>query len=675
MVRANLAKVPQEVVGGVAILTLLLVLLVPLPSIVLDLLLAINMVAAFLLVMLAVTVDDRARLSVFPTALLLMTLGRLALNVASTRLILTQGTEFSGVMVRAFGSWVLGGSYAVGLVLFAILVAIQYFVVAKGSERVAEVAARFRLDMTPMKQMGIEARVQDKSLAREAAEDERARLQLESDFFGALDGAIKFVKGETVAGMLITAINLVGGTMIGLAHGQGGVAEVMGTFCLLTVGDGLVGLIPSMMVALAAGLVVTRTEGAGALAGRVVDEALQNQMAVGVALLAVGVLMALFGFFSGVDPLGFLVLAVLCFAASGVFLLGADEEGAEVGTDDGVTVELGPETHAALVTAFPEALAVNLDAAARLLTKETGVPSEVPRLFAAEDLEEGAWRVRVRGLVAAEGRLDVERYLAVHPGEAPVERLEGDPDKDPCGNRPAMLIPAEAVGHAVQLGYQVMNPAEVLGARVGGVLVASASDLMGVEETETWLQEGARRYPAVTREISAGMGTVEVRDALAGLLSERVSIRPPIHVLEALSRHKALRGQALVEALRGELGRIIAAPLIDGEGLVRALVLAPGLEATLRASLTPATSGGGEVLGIDPELGGELLMMTRARSQALAKRGLVPVLVVSRRLRPHLATFLRKDSPDLRVLAFEELEGAELRVEARLERFERAALA
>lgn len=662
---------PPEVLAGIGVLGLFMVILIPLPSLVLDLLLVGNMVLAFLMVVLAVSVEDRRQLSAFPTLLLGMTLGRLALNVASTRLILTQGEAFGGVLVRAFGSWVLGGSYAVGVVLFGILVAIQYFVVAKGSERVAEVAARFRLDGLPLQQMGIEARVQDKALTRDEATRERARLQQESDFFGAMDGASKFVKGETMAGMLVTAINFVGGVVLGVVAAGMSPGEAMQTFCLLTVGDGLVGLVPSMMVALAAGLVITRTEGEGALSARVTREFFQNTPAVGVAAAAVGLLMTLFGLFSGVNPLGFLVLAASCFAAAGIFF-SLDAEPADPSrAEAAVEVEVSEATRGALEAAFPGARGLFLQAAGDRLYRERGVRVETPRLGVAAGLEDGAFRVRIRGLEAGGGTLDPSRWLAIHPGgDAPGERLPGEPDADPVGKRPAMLIAPDAVGRALELGYEVMDPGEVLAARVSNLLLEGAAELMGVQETEEWLREAGRRYPAVLREIEGSMGVVEVQGALEGLLAEGVSIRAQVRILEALSRRHSLRGQSLVEAVRAEIGGVIATPLVGADGVLRCLGVAPALEVELKQQVTVGEDGG-EFLAVDPDLAGDLLSGARARADGLRGRGLAPTLIVSRKLRPHLFRLLARVVPDLRVLAYEEAEGVEVRVEAHLDRFPR----
>ncbi len=662
--------------AGPLVLLLLGVVLFPLPAMLLDLCLVANLVAAFLLVMLAASIEQKTRLSMLPTLLLVMTLGRLALNVASTRLILTQGSSFAGVLVLAFGSWVLQGSLGVGLVLFSILVAVQYLVVAKGSERVAEVAARFRLDALPMRQTMIEARRQDRSLTPDEADRELAELQQESDFYGALDGASKFVKGETMAGFLITGINLVGGIAIGLSRGEGSLGDVVRTYCLLTVGDGLVGWVPSMMVAVAAGLVTTKTSGQGSLSLRVVDEVLQSPVAVGVSLLGTGSMLLVFGAFSGVRPLTFLGLATLCFAGAGVFFWthSQAEAAAQAEAPDApVVLELSETTWRRLAQAFPQALAPNLEAAGHGLRDQLGIRIPVPELRPRSDLQAGRWRVLVDGLLAGEGDLDPERYLAVHSGEAPGERLPGDPDRDPLGHRPALLIAPEAAAKAQSLGYEVLSPPEVLGARLARVLLDRAADLFDHEAAKAWLAEGSRRFPALAREVSA-LGVTALREVLVGLLSEGVSLRSNARILEALAVKREHKGRALLEAVRAEIGRLVVEPLLGADRQLRCLVLAPALEAELRASFAPGDDGG-EFLAIAPDLGGELTMAIRARSEGMARRGMVPVLLVSRRLRPHLRHFLRGRVADLRVLAYEEADGIGLRTEAVIDRFSRPGAA
>jgi flagellar biosynthesis protein FlhA len=667
-----------EFLAAPVVLLLFVVILVPLPSLVLDALLVLNMGAAFLLLLLAVSTTDHAQLSVFPTLLLAMTLGRLSLNVASTRLILTDGTRFGGVIVRAFGDFVMGGSYAVGLILFAVLVTIQYFVVAKGSERVAEVAARFRLDSLPLKQMGIETRAQDGSLTPEEATAERRRLQQESDFYGAMDGASKFVKGETMAGFLVTAINFFGGLLLGLGRGDGSLTEVLGTFSLLTVGDGLVGLVPSLMLAVAAGFVITRTEGEGALSERVLDEFLQSHGAVGASFMGIGILVSILGLASGADPLGFLALAVIAFGISAVFLgsdQAADPRRAGAGGGGGGTAPVTLELHGGLLEALealgPGAVEANLAAAADRLFSERGLRVAAPMARASADLPRNHWRLQLRGVGSGGGELDPDRYLAVFSGEHPGERLPGDPDRDPLGGRPALLIAPEAVGKAMGLGCDVMNPAELLGARVSEDLLASAAELCGFQETEAWIKQAAERYPAVVREVRAAHKLPEIQALLAALLAEGVSVRHPVRLLEALSLRAGLKGQGLVEAVRSDIARVIAEPLLGEGGELRALTLQAEVEAELKDSFREGEDGG-EFLAISPDLAADLLSALRARSQALLKKGVTPVLLVSRRLRPHLYRFAAAQAPGLRVLAYDEVGGASVRVEARLGRFERA---
>lgn len=673
---ARLRSLRPEFLAAPVVLMLFVVILVPLPSLVLDALLVLNMGAAFLLLLLAITTRDHAQLSVFPTLLLAMTLGRLSLNVASTRLILTEGSRFGGVIVRAFGDFVMGGSYAVGLILFSVLVTIQYFVVAKGSERVAEVAARFRLDSLPLKQMGIETRAQDGSLTPEEATLERRRLQQESDFYGAMDGASKFVKGETMAGFLVTAINFFGGLALGLGRGDGSITEVLGTFALLTVGDGLVGLVPSLMLAVAAGLVITRTEGEGALSERVLDEFLQSHRAVGASFLGIGLLISILGLASRTDPLGFLMLAAISFGIAAVFL-GSEEPEARVPGGvarahpaSPVMVELHPGLLAALEALGPGAVEANLAAAADRLFVERGLRVATPVAAASRELPENAWRLQLRGVGSGGGTLDPDRYLAVFAGEHPGERLPGDPDRDPLGGRPALLIAPDAVGKAMGLGCEVMNPAELLGARVSEELLGSAAELCGFEEAEAWVKQAAERYPAVVREVRAAHKLPEIQALLAALLAEGVSVRHPVRLLEALSQRAGLRGQGLVEAVRADIARVIAEPLLGEGGELRALTLQPEVEAELKGCFREGEDGG-EFLAIPPDLAADLLSALRARSQALLKRGETPVLLVSRRLRPHLYRFAQPQAPGLRVLAYDEVAGAQVRVEARLGRFER----
>lgn len=673
--REQFQKIPTEFFLAGGVLLAILVVLVPLPSLFLDMLLVVNMGLAFLLLMLALSTEETSQLSVFPTLLLGMTMGRLVLNVASTRLILTQGTQFGGVIVRAFGSFVVGGSYGVGVILFMVLVCIQLMVISKGSERVAEVAARFALDGLSSKQVGIESRAQEGVLTPEEAEHERRSLQQKADFFGSMDGASKYVKGENLAGLLITAINFFGGITLALVHGGGaGAGELLETYALLTVGDGLVGLLPSMLLAVATGLVITKTEGDGSLGTRVMDEVFQSNRAAGVSFLGVGCFVLVLGVFSGVDPLGFLFLVVVCFSIAALFLMALeDEEEVQGGMEapTGVQVMLHPGLLDTLREKHKGGLEVGMHAAASQLARTLGVRIPTPELGTCDSLEESCWEVRIHELACGGGALDPTRVLALYPGNAPGERLPGDPDQDPTGNRPAQLIAPEASLEAAELGCDLLDPTELLGLRVSRVLMAHARELFGQDETEQWLREAQERYPAVVREARAAHKGPEIKALLVGLLTEGVAIRQPRPILEALSQIGGLRGQALVEAVRGSLGKQIVAPLKAADGVLHALTLLPAAEEELKASMREGEDGG-NFLDVPMDLAGDLLSGARARCEGMRRKGLTPCLVVSRGLRPHLYHFLRGHIPDLRVLAYEEARTAPIQNLGRLGRFQPA---
>jgi flagellar biosynthesis protein FlhA len=654
------------------VLLAIFVMLVPLPSLILDMLLVLNMGLAFLLVLLALSFEEISQISVFPTLVLGMTMGRLVLNVASTRLILTQGTKFGGIIVKAFGSFVVGGNYGVGVVLFLILVCIQVLVISKGSERVAEVAARFALDGLPMKQAGIETRVSNGVISPEEAEVERMNLQQEADFFGSMDGASKYVKGENLAGLVITGINFFAGLTLGMLNGGGAATELLATYALLTIGDGLVGLVPSLLLAAATGFIITKTEGEGSLSLRVFSEIFQSYHAVGAAFMGVGLFVTVLGLFSGVDPLGFFILAVLCFGIAGLFLFSAEEHSAslgEDGRDEQILVELHPDLLESLQKMHPGGLEANLKAASDRLRKERGVEVEAPAVRSGEGLMEGEWQVLLHGNPAGGGRMDDQRYLAVFTGEVPGERLEGDPDKDPLGNRPAMLIAPDAVGEAARLGCQIYDPVDLLGVRVSEVLLERAHDILGQDETEAWLREAQDRYPAVVREARSAHQSTEIKTLLLGLLRENISIRFPRPILESLSQRTGARGQALLELVRQDLARSIVRPLlVDGGGLP-ALTLMPSAESELKASLIQGEDGGWH-LHPPMDLSADLLSGARARSEGMRRKGFIPCLLVSRGLRPHLYRFLIGSIPDLRVLAYEEAGAVRILNQGRLDRFQ-----
>ncbi|GAC1302795.1 MAG: flagellar biosynthesis protein FlhA [Vulcanimicrobiaceae bacterium] len=659
------AKTITYAFAGV-VLSIVGILVVPLPPLVLDGLLALNILGSGIVLLLAITVGEPLEFAAFAPALLIATLFRLALDVSATRLILTQGHVEGGVgeIIPAFGELVVHGNLVVGLIVFAILITIQFIVIASGSQRVAEVAARFTLDAMPGKQMAIDAEVHAGMLDAEGARRKRIAVQREADFYGAMDGAGKFVKGDAIAALVIVALNLLGGVVVGIAYHGMDVLAALNTFAILSIGNALVTTLPAFLLSTSMGLMVTRASGSGSLGVDIATQLLDRP-----DVLSAGAAFAL--------VLAFVpALPHVLFGALGVGLFGVARFGrrrqreavaaAEAARDaarraairrpemalglvgvDALAIDVGLELGAFLVPPLADSLLDRIGEVRRAIAADIGIV--MPGVRLRDDLtRDGAtYAIRVRDAVAGEGRLRMDRVLAV-ADEALLARFDGERVREPVYGLPAIWIAAGEREHAVANGALVFDPISVVGSHLAEIVRTHASALLGRQELQTLLEHLRATVPTLVREIGAEpLTTATVHRVFDLLLRERVWPRDAIATLEALVDAAATTRDpvALAEAVRR---RIVPQQLRRRTlAVLEPLIIDPVFEAELHAWLVDGT------LAPQPETAVHLRNAVAAYVPSVPRER--AALVCASALRAPLADFVRRFGTSLDVFAYGEL--------------------
>ena len=662
--------------GGV--LVLLGVMLVPLPQVVLDLLITGNLALSLLVLVTVLRAREPLEFSTFPSILLFATLWRLSLNVASARLILLEGD--AGAVIHAFGQFVVGGNIFVGGVIFLILIVVQFVVITKGATRVSEVAARFTLDALPGKQMAIDADLAAGHIREDQARERRAAVSREAEFHGAMDGASKFVRGDAVAGLLITAINIVGGIVMGLSDGMG-VMEALQKYAVLTIGDGLVTQIPALLVSTAAGIITVKSSSHSSLSTDLAGELLSRPGVLGT----VAAMTLALGLAPGIPVLPFLAVggaaaAVMALRrstlatdearttaqeqATAATEAGSSAEPADAVKDalqvDRLSLELGYSLVPMADTASGGTVVERIALLRKQVASEWGWMVPPVRVKESLTLPPDGYRVLIAGHEVASGALQPGRYLAIGPAEA-TATLEGTPTTEPAFGVPAAWVREEDRAIAELRGCTVVDPTTVLLTHLGEVVRAQAAELLSRDDVQALLEQLKKHAPAVVSEAWPALVSLgEVQRVLAALLRDRVPIRLLAPILEALA-DQAPRGKdptALVEAARGRVARAVVAPHLDGEGRLLVITLDPRVERRLSDGLTPRPGAP------DPGLDGPFLhglvegIVAETKRAAERPGGRDPVLVVQAALRPKLGELLRSTLPRLSVLSYAELGGA-----------------
>ena len=656
----------------VAVLSIVAMLVVPLPPVLLDALLALDVMAACAVLVTALSVQDPLELSAFPSLVLIATLFRLSLDVSATRLILTQGDipGGAGTVIPAFGEFVMRGNLVVGLLLFVILLVVQLAVVANGTQRVAEVAARFTLDAMPGKQMAIDADLHAGLIDAQSARARRRAVQAEADFYGAMDGAGKFVRGDAIAAVVIVAVNLVAGFAIGVFQKHLDAGAAVATFALLSIGNALATTLPAFLISTAAGVMVTRAASDAPLG----DDLARQLSAHPGATRAVGSAMLLLAFIPGTPHLAFgaLGLAGLGFAQAA---LRANESRTRAAAAEELQRRRAdarkPESAVALVGVeqlsidVGEALLPLLDEPAgsallaRIASLRTNVALEIgvviPGVRVRDDLRlpPRAYAIRVRDRVAARGELHADRALAIGPRPA-LSQLPGDWTQDPVSGADARWVAeTDLTNSDTTANAIVVDPIGVLASALGKAVRANAHALLGRQEVQALLDHVRRTHPAAIKGVVPELASLGlVQRVLQYLVREGVSIRDIVAVLETIAdeAESTKDPSSIAEAARRRLAPVICASIADADGTIRAIALAPELEQRLIDALVVTERG--PFIGIEPEAAERLRI---GLAGAASRRGGAVVVVCTRQLRAALARFAEIANVRATVLAVDEV--------------------
>ena len=654
-----------HLIAPVLVITVVVVMVVPLPPMLLDLLLSIDIGLAVVLMLTAIYVKEPIEFSVFPSLLLLLTLLRLSLNVASTRLVLLhghEGTDAAGSVIASFGAFVVGGSFVVGVVVFLVLIAIQYIVINHGAVRISEVTARFTLDAMPGKQMAIDADLNAGLIADDEARDRRDRIRREADFYGAMDGAVRFTQRDAVAALLITAVNIVAGLIIGVMQYGLDLATAARTYTILTVGEGLVTAIPALLVSVSGALITTRAASSSHLGDDVAAQLLARPRSLGIASL---VLFGL-GAIPEIPMLPFFIVSLVL----GIAALASREDTGEPepsapppATEEEESLQavidvdpLGVEVGYGLIALVDEkqggSLLTRIRAIRRQIASETGVV--VPPVRVTDNLQLGprSYTLLVKGIEVGRGELHPERFLAINPGTATVD-LDGSPTKEPAFGLPAWWVDADQREVASKAGYTVVDPTTAASTHLSETVRSFLPDLLTRQQVKEMVDHVAQTDPKLIEELVPKLvGIGEIQRVLRQLLRERVPVRDLTTILEAIADAAAHTKDpdTIAETVRKSLGRSICRPFQNDQGELPAVTLAPALEQRLLAAVTRSEEG--SVLALDPPDAHDLA--TRI-SQALQVKLAQPVLLCHTTLRPHLWRLFSRVLPHLAVLSHDEV--------------------
>ncbi len=660
---------------GIPFLVMLIMamLVVPLPALLLDILFTFNILISLVIIMIAIGTRKPLEFSSFPSVLLFATMLRLALNVASARVILVNGHEgehAAGAVIAAFGEFVISGNYLVGFIIFVILMIINFIVVTKGAGRVSEVNARFTLDAMPGKQMAIDADLNAGSITQEQAKKRRDEIAQEADFFGSMDGASKFVSGDAMAGMLILLINVVGGLAIGVLQHNLSFGDAGKLYVLLTIGDGLVAQIPSLLLSLATAIIVTRVTTSESMTEQAVSQ-ISNPSAL---FISAGIL-AVLGFVPGMPHLVFLTLS-LATAGLGIMLIQKEEVIAnetkqleeakapeapkELDWDDVDQVDLiGLEIGYGLIPLVnPETggqLLPRVKGVRKKLSAELGFLVQSVRIRDALNLDPDIYHIVLNGVTRGRGEIKPGRELAINPGKVYGE-LEGMPTKEPAFGLDAVWIDPGQRDYARTLGYTVVDPSTAIATHLNKVLRDNAAELLSHDETQQLLNKLAEKSPKLVEDLVPGkMPLGIITRTLQHLLSEGVSIRDMRTIVETLSdvSSRTQDPEQLTSLVRPKLGRMIVQELLDMKDSLPVMTLAPELEQLLHNVL--ANSNGNQNVVIEPGLAESLFTALRSASQTVEDQGHPSVLVVSPTVRPWLSKMVRHRVSELTVLSYTEI--------------------
>ena len=665
------AKHMNAMAGPVLIMMIMGMMVPPLPPFALDVLFTFNIALSIMVMLVALYTVRPLDFSVFPTVLLVTTLLRLSLNVASTRVVLLQGhtgADAAGKVIEAFGHFMIGGNYTVGLVVFIILVVINFVVVTKGAGRIAEVGARFTLDAMPGKQMAIDADLNAGLIGEEVARKRRGEISQEADFYGAMDGASKFVRGDAIAGILVMLINVVGGLVVGVIQHDMSMGDAAHNYILLAIGDGLVAQIPALVISVAAGIVVSRVGSEEPIGEQLVGQLLRRPEAL---WLTAGIIGAL-GVVPGMPHIAFLLLAALmggtAYAMRRIhsaepaapqapppeakLLEAQDASWSDVTPVDTLGLEVGYRLIPLVDQAQDGELLRRIKGIRRKFAQEIGFLPPAVHIRDNLELKPGAYRISLKGVEVGRGDALPGQFLAINPGRVS-GTLQGTLTTDPAFGLPAVWIESAQREHAQVLGYTVVDASTVIATHLNHIVQQHSAELLGRQEVQQLLDHLGKDAPKLIEDLVPKIVTLSVlQKTLQSLLEEGVHIRDMRSILETIAEHGTRTQDAheLAAQARIALGRAIAQQVAPAGNEVQVVALSPDLERLL----IDATQTGGSP-GIEPGLADALAAEAATASAKLEQLGHSPVLLVAPQLRAPLSRFLRRTIPQLRVIAHTEI--------------------
>ncbi len=663
-----------DIMLAVGVVVILFVMLVPVPPAFIDLMLTFSISISLVVLVTSMFMGSPLEFSIYPTLLLVTTLLRLSMNVASTRLILLHGDEGSsaaGHVIQAFGQFVVGGNYVVGCVIFLVLFAINKKVIVAGTTRIAEVAARFTLDAMPGKQMAIEADLNAGLINEKQATDRRDAIRKEADFYGAMDGAGKFVSGDVTATIIITAINIFGGFFIGVLQKGMNWKDAAQTYTLLTIGDGLVSIIPSIIISTSAGLIVSRA----AAEAKMGEEFMAQLTFHPRALRLVSGMLFLFAIVPGLPTFPFLAMSVLLFVVARLsgkqqeLLQGQAAEQEKKPTPELETPEevqtllpldaLELEVGYGLIPLVDEEQNGNLLARIRSIRRQFALDMGVviPSLHLRDNLQlrPGQYVVLIKGNEVASAEILIDHYLAMDPGDAK-HRIKGVETREPAFNLPALWVPELQKEEAMLAGYTVVDPATVIATHLTEVFKRHLHEFLGRQEVQTLLDNLAKRAPKAVEDLVPGaMNLGGVQKVLQNLVKEGVSIRDLLTVVETMADYgsSVKDPDQLTEYVRSRMGRTIVKPYLTSDGALPILNLAPKVEGAIQESVRQTDHGA--YLAMEPGLAQRIIQaIQKAMDKAMLAEG-QPVLLTTPLVRPHLSQLLSRFIPNLPVISQAEI--------------------
>jgi flagellar biosynthesis protein FlhA len=660
-----------QIAAPVLILMILSMMVLPLPPFVLDLFFTFNIAVSVLILMVAVNTQKTLDFSVFPTVLLVTTLMRLSLNVASTRVVLLEGhngPDAAGKVIEAFGHFLVGGNFAVGIIVFMILVVINFMVITKGAGRVAEVSARFTLDAMPGKQMAIDADLNAGLIGEDEARQRRSDIARESEFYGSMDGASKFVRGDAIAGIIIMLLNIVGGLIVGMAQHDMALGDAARVYTLLAIGDGLVAQIPGLIISIAAGLVVTRVSDDRDMGQQFVTQVFSNPKVLAITAGMVGLL----GLIPGMPNLVFLLIAgTLAWftwklsvkqrrvvetpvkVAPPPIPEAIDASWNDVAPLDVLGLEVGYRLIPLVDKSQDGELLRRIRGIRKKFAQEVGFLVSPVHIRDNLELKPNAYRIQLKGVEVGTGEAFAGQFMAINPGRV-AGSLNGTVTTDPAFGLQAIWIDAGQRDQAQAYGYTVVDASTVIATHLNHLILTHAGELLGRQEVQQLLDHLAKEMPKLVEDLVPKilpLGTLQ--KVLHGLLEEGVHIRDMRTIIEVVADHAVRTQNAddLIAQVRIALGRAIVQQLFPGNGEMQVMSLDPALERLL----AQAVAGGSENTSFEPGLAETLMRETANASNRQETLGLPAVLLVPPSLRALLSKFLRRTVPQLKVLAHTEV--------------------